>query len=1099
MTQAISPALVDQTDFALATIGKPWASLAQGPDAFDCLGLAAKGSIEVFGRALPWSSDFVTDATNMREVMQTLRACRLLRFWQPVSDPHPGDLVIFSKSSLPCHIGIWLELSDGSVGILHAEQGRGVVFEGLAEARASWARVEFRRSIEGSKERLESQEIASNPDAVIMLAVKDPMDPMESVNVLSPQIGTTVYDAALEAGLDADLHWACLNGVPLLRDNPETREDEWTRVLQEGDVLFILPPLPEGGGDDGSATIATLISVVVSIAAPYLAGYLLPNAAPWVVSAVGAGIAIGANLLIGSLVKPPKPMELADPEPTYAFGSPRNSIRPGGNIPRPYGTMRRTPDLLAQPWGQFENNEQLLHLLLCVGLGDQDITEFGIADTAVWDEVSGFTGAIEDVDYEIIKPGGRLTLFPANVEVNTEVDGIELPVPDPSEVQIGPFTAVQSGRTATRLVFDFVFPTGLFSTSGDSPNRPGNYFAGDFDNGVDSAWATWKIFAREIDDAGNAIGAYFELAEITFAAASTTPQRWTRGYNVAEGRYECYVVRTSGAVVTGQGQETLAWYGLKAHQTLTSDIPNVTALAIRVRASAASTAASQEWFVRSTAVLPHFDEAGNLVTGRTENIEAPILDIVRSDYALNLTDERIDMPQLKALAAKWRARGDVCCTSIEDDVSAWDVLKEVCTAGRTIPQFVGSTITFKRDEEQILPPKAITHSDMVRGSFKVEYAHHRRDNPNVVLMRFRNREGKMETIECAAPGITKKRIATVDTKVHVDRAHAWRDGLFMAASNQMRRKYATFSMLADGRALVRGDTVEISHPRVKWGAPTKLAAVEWPLLAITGSTILEVGQQGWVKFTRPDGSTWGPVKAEVTEDPSVLKVDETDFEAALISFPASLEYNSDPRAWLITEAAPEAQLGETYGLDGTQSEATRIIFGSGPMESKRCKLLELIPDGDQVQVYAVVDEAAVYTADTEALPNSEIGGFDLSGAADLVWSGALVVATEDLTPGYRLRATGNTVNGAVEYVAETASSTAVGDWGDRVSASAPDFSFDTPREVPFVVRVAAKNGVQVGPWKYFSFNSDPFPVPSYDDGPGNNPNVISLGAPVGTI
>ncbi len=1089
MTQVSIPALPDPTAFVARLMGLPWEERAIGPDAFDCWGLVAHVQEHLHGRKLPWSGEYVNDAGVLRDVIDAMRANQLQRAWQPVDSPAAGDIVIMSKSFRPSHVGVWIELPDGTCGILHCERGRGVVLQNIAEARGGWARVEYRRCVEGALERLkeQNQEQLPTPENAALIVVKDPLNPLEGAEFRKLDLGLSVTEAV--ADFDTSACWVCLNFEPLLRRNPETGTNEWDeRCVGPGDVLWVLPLLPEGG-DDGSQLVASILSIVVAIVAPYVAPLLLPaGASATALSAVTAALTIGANFIIGQFVpQPNQPAPLHDPEPTYSFADLRNGLRPGANIPRPYGTLRRTPDFLARPYGEFEANEQYLNLILCIGLGDHDVLEFGVGDTKVWAEDNGFTGAIDDVEFEIIKPGGMVTLFAADVESNNEVDGIEMfpPDNDTGVVTLGPYTAVSSGDVSTRILLDFMFPRGLFSTDGDSDNVAGFVIQGPEENNIDNAHATWLVELRQIDDQDNPVSEWVPREEITYRAATLQAQRLTRTYDVAAGRYQVKVTRTSDLSATGNGQEQLLFFGLRANILSDTTIPEVTALAVRVRATAAATTAVQEWYVQSTAVLPHFSQTtGELVTGRTEAIEAAALDILRADYGLEMSDARIDLPTLKYLSGVWAARGDVCCTVIEDDLGCWEALERILTAGRTLPQFVGSTVTFVRDEDTILPSPMITHSDMVRGSFEIERAHHRRDKPNVVTMRYRDREGAMRTIDCPASNITVERRTTIDTKVHVDRAHAWRDGCFIAESNQLRRRYPKWTMLREGQSLVRGKRVSVSHPRPKWGAPSRVAMVDWPYIKLTGALNLTAGELGWLQLSHPDGTKWGPVAAQVGEDTTVIKVDEDDFAALMKSTPKYLDYARDPRGWIVSELTLEVPTDGSHVLDGQQVEATRASFGRHGMAAVNCKIMEILPGQDNtVEVLAVEDVAEVYLADQQPVPPEVSAAVIVNDQAPVWFNVLIAVMTTDLDyPDFAISVNGPSVPNAASYVIEIASSIEAGDWSERQSFTEPEFSVETVQTGDFVVRVAVQGTGLLGPWRYFTLTQPE--EGDYQRGPG---------------
>lgn len=1050
------------------TVGRPWAARGTGPEAYDCWGLAQRVQRDLFDRCLPDAGAFVAEGQGLRDVIETIKASELQRRWQAVARPSPGDIVLMARSAQFSHVGTWVDGGPGLRGCLHCVRGDGVLLQGMAELRVDWARMEFRRCVEPALVALAHapltrlSHVAARP---VLVVVNDPLNPLQSADIRELQPGITAREA-VAALPDLAHRWLCLNDMPLLRVNPATGEDEWSRRVGPRDVLWALPPMPEGD-DRSSQVLATVLTIAATVAAPYAAAALGGGAFGTASALTGtgkllsAGIAVGANLLISSFIRPPSQgaVQLANSDPTYAFGNIGNQMRPGGVVPRIYGTMRRQPDLLAAPWAQYEENKQLIHILLCLGQGEYDLLEFGIGDTAVWTKDAGLTGAIADCEFEIVPPGGQVTLFPAAVEVNTEVDGIELAAPDPDPDAptntVGPYVAVPAGETARELVLDFAFPYGLFDISGTTM----------------PASVSWVVEAQLIDDLGQPAGFLQELESFTETAETTSTLRLTKRLAVPAGRYRVQVTRTTASALSGAGKDTLVWAGLKSNLAAETVYDDVTALALRVRADATSSGSLQQWYAKATAILPYYDAAGDLVTGPTEAIEAAALDILRSDYGLARSDDQIDIDQLQDYAATWAARGDVCCTAIESEMGAWDALSLVLAAGRTKPQFLGGMVTFVRDEARAAAPRLITDADMLRGSFSVERLHARQDSPNAVNMRYRDRDGVMRSLLCAPSGITEIRAADQFTQVMVDAAQVWREGHYMAASNNVRRRFLSWVMLGGGRALIPGKLVDIAHPRPKYGSPARVMDMDWPILTLSAPSGLARGEAGWVALAMPDGALWGPVRClGLSSTPPSIRIDDDDLDT-IVTQPQDHDYAPNPRDWIVTgrDHAPSSSGPDL--LRDTQSEATRVVVGRDGEDRIRAIVLETIPrDAGQVEVLAVEEVASVHSADQVALPVTALPEA-LTNTTAPSWQNVVItgqaVADPQRPDRVDFTVSGPDIPGAVRYLAETASQLSAPNWADAGGSSVPEFDGPSLDGEDVYIRVAAAGPVLRGPWSYF--------------------------------
>jgi hypothetical protein len=95
---------------------------------------------------------------------------------------------------------------------------------------------------------------------------------------------------------------------------------------------------------------------------------------------VSMAIGVALSVVFGS--KKPSAGNTPQPSQVYGIAPPKNGVRLGQPIPVIYGSVICMPDFAAQPYTFFEGNEQYLHALLCVGLGDYDMTEMLLGPTS---------------------------------------------------------------------------------------------------------------------------------------------------------------------------------------------------------------------------------------------------------------------------------------------------------------------------------------------------------------------------------------------------------------------------------------------------------------------------------------------------------------------------------------------------------------------------------------------------------------------------------------------------------------------------------------------------------------------------------------------
>ena len=169
------------------------------------------------------------------------------------------------------------------------------------------------------------------------------------------------------------------NGNPVLRG-------DWAVTPIDGAVIFItLPQGGGGGGGGGKNPLRTVLMIAVMVVATVYGGPLGASLgfSGNLATAVGSAVIMTAgSALVSALVPLPTPNMpsfagagggLAQPSPTYSLQGQGNYARLAQPIPVVYGRHLVYPDLAATPYGEYQGNEQFLHQLHCIGLGEYEI------------------------------------------------------------------------------------------------------------------------------------------------------------------------------------------------------------------------------------------------------------------------------------------------------------------------------------------------------------------------------------------------------------------------------------------------------------------------------------------------------------------------------------------------------------------------------------------------------------------------------------------------------------------------------------------------------------------------------------------------------
>ena len=107
--------------------------------------------------------------------------------------------------------------------------------------------------------------------------------------------------------------------------------------------------------------------------------------------------------------------------PTFSLNASSNQARLLQPIGEGFGKIQIVPDIVANPYATYEGNDQFLY----------DVQEVLYGEEAFWRDGQLLVGtalveSANDVTVQIVVPGGAVTLFPDNVESNSNVSQLQL-------------------------------------------------------------------------------------------------------------------------------------------------------------------------------------------------------------------------------------------------------------------------------------------------------------------------------------------------------------------------------------------------------------------------------------------------------------------------------------------------------------------------------------------------------------------------------------------------------------------------------------------------------------------------------------------------
>jgi hypothetical protein len=623
----------------------------------------------------------------------------------------------------------------------------------------------------------------------------------------------------------------------------------------------------------------------------------------------------------------------------YSLQGQRNSIRLGEPIECAYGKNRIFPSYASRPYFEYRDNDQYLFSLFCVGQGSYEIHSVSIGETAL--------SEFEEVQYEIIPPGGTVTLFPTSVYTSSEAGGQKIPAPNEDDYPdpdgwVGPFVCNPAGTQATELQIDLVYPKGIYHM-----NDEGN---------LENRTITVEVGVREIDDEGNPIGSWSPIfsvdGQLTITAKTTTPQRRShRQSSVAPGRYEIRMRRTDNFDNNYRTGHEVQWGGMRAYLSVDIDYGNVTLLAVMARATNNLNSQTQQLVnVLATRKLSTRDIAGNWSEPvATQSIVWALVDILRSVYGGRLDDDSFfDWPTLQALESHYASRGDTFDWIFRDPSTVWEACQMAMRVGRAVPLLKGSLVTVKKDVWDEVPVAIFTPDNILKGSFEWQIRLWEAGDHDGLRVEYTDPD-KGYRQEAVVASLPEESGADRPMDVRLcgcsNRIKAYREGMYMLAADRYLRENVVFETGLEGLIPSYGDVIGIAHDVPQWGQAGYVVHAEYCYssyyqLWLSEPVRFEESGTHQIYLRSSTGGVLGPFTALETASTRQILLNWTESEA------------------------PDFLLGGS-------TEPVLFVFGAVGQEVRYWKVLKVEPQGgEKIRITAVNLDSRIYSYDTESPPSA---------------------------------------------------------------------------------------------------------------------------------
>ena len=715
----------------------------------------------------------------------------------------------------------------------------------------------------------------------------------------------TVWQIIREQKVDMTMPVLCLiNGVPVLRKN-------WGDVLENNElVCFVTLPLGGGGGGKSSNPVQVVLTVAVIVASVYTGGAVGAAYGAAMGAAAAAAVSIGGSILVNALVPTPKPAlngmtsSSYTQSPTYSLQAQGNTARLGNPIPVIYGKHLIYPDFAAQPYYRYQNNNQFVYQLHCIGQGNYSVEQIRIEDTPI--------SSFKEITYKIINPGESNTLFDEDVVTSAEIAGQELLKGTIS----GGFVLNPTETVVNKIEIDIACQRGL-------------YYAND-SGGLENKTVQWRVDARLIDNEDNALGEWKTLGTESITAATIDGIYRTYAYSVTKGRYEVRATRLDEKDESSRAGHELRWVAAKGYVVSDKNYGNVTLLAVVMRATDnLSQRASNMVNCIVTRKLKTWTPSGGWSGLKaTRSIAWALADILKADYGAKLTDKSIDLNALYQLDQKWSSRGDTFNGVFDSKLTVYEALSRVAKVGRAVTFIQGGIVRFVRDEPKTIPVAMFSPRNIVKNSLSIQYIMPSEDTADSVCVEyFSENTWKTSEVTGTFSGSSSDKTATVELFGCTNKAQAQREAVYMALANRYRRRIVTFTTELEGLIPTYGDLIAITHDMAHWGSGGEIIATDGLKLTLSEPVEFTSGVKNVLALRNKNGSLSGVYEVTATE------------------------LNTE----VMLKSQPDAEILTTSGV-----ERTHYAFGTQDKWSVYARVTGIRPRSNQVEITAVIEDDRVH-------------------------------------------------------------------------------------------------------------------------------------------
>lgn len=620
----------------------------------------------------------------------------------------------------------------------------------------------------------------------------------------------------------------------------------WAMVRPKPGVVVYVTRFPEGGG--AKNIIRSVAFVILAIYAPYLAAYL--GYTGIAAAAITAGVMIVGSLAINALIPPQIPK--FDPsgqgstlDRLRSITGTQNNANPYGPIPCIIGTMRLFPPLAALPFSELHGDDQYLRMLFDLGYGDPQISDMKIGDNPL----SNF----ENVEYEI---STAPSLFSDDV---TETAASDVMNND------GNSATRTSDANADELSIDLVFPVGLFGF-----DKKGHAIQVTCDLLVQYAptgttnWVNVTL-APGLTISNGSVS--INGGNIRITSAERKVLRFGLRWKVTSGQYDIKVTRVNtnwGSADANSRAGDLQWAVVRTIRHTNPSTTGTKKLALRIKATDQLNGTINQFNCIAAQPIPVWDGV-QWVTQVSDNPAWVYYWILNACPAnpRHVDASRIDLAAISDWAAECTAKEYTYDAVIDHSTTVFDLLKEVCAAGRASFTVRDGKYSIVRDVSQSTPVQHFSP----RNSWGFQGQRTFLDTVHALRVRFINpqadyQQDEMTVYDDGYDSGNATKFETLELNGTVNANGAWRLARYHLAVARLRPHIYSWNADIEHIVCQRGDLIRFASDVVSvglaWGRIKSVTTdVSGNVTSIVVDEPLEIesGKTYAVRIRSQDGSS----------------------------------------------------------------------------------------------------------------------------------------------------------------------------------------------------------------------------------------------------